>query len=67
MLVASRSASIFITWTYKMNEKEWLDRVRLGAKIYNEGRLHRDFQADEVNKFVEWLYHQYGVAYKKDA
>ena len=49
-----------------MTEKEWLDRVRLGASVYNEGRLHRDFQADEVNKFVEWLYKQYGVVLPKD-
>ena len=50
-----------------MTEKEMLDRVRLGAKVYNEGRLHRDFQADEVNKFVEWLYKQYGIVYTPDA
>lgn len=50
-----------------MTEKEWLDRVKLGSKIYNEQRLHRDFQADEVTKFVEWLYQQYGVVYNPDA
>lgn len=49
-----------------MNEKEWLERVRLGATVYNEGRLHRDFQAAEVDKFVKWLYEQYGVVYKQD-
>ena len=49
-----------------MNEKEWLDRVRLGAKVYNERRLHRDFQADEVNKFVNRLYERYGVVLPKD-
>lgn len=49
-----------------MNEKEWLERVRLGAKVYNEGRLHRDFQATEVDKFVKWLYEQYGVVLPKD-
>lgn len=50
-----------------MTEKEWLERVKLGAKIYNNDRLHRDFQAAEVDKFVEWLYKQYGVVYNKDA
>lgn len=50
-----------------MTEKEWLERVKLGAKIYNNDRLHRDFQAAEVDKFVEWLYQQYGVVYNKDA
>ena len=49
-----------------MNDKDWLDKVKLGAKVYNNGRLHRDFQADEVNKFVEWLYQQYGIVLQKD-
>lgn len=44
-----------------MIDKEWLDKVALGATIYNEERMHRDFQADEVNKFVDWLHQQYGV------
>ena len=50
-----------------MNDKEMLERIRLAAKVYNDGRMHRDFQADEVNKFVEWLYKQYGVVYTSDA
>ena len=44
-----------------MTEKEMLERVKLAAKVYNEGRLHRDFQADEINKFIDWLYQQYGI------
>ena len=56
----------FFIWIFKMNEKEWLERVRLGAKVYNEGRLHRDFQAAEVDKFIKWLYEQYGVVYKSE-
>ena len=59
-------AVAYIIWKDKMNEKEWLERVRLGAKVYNEGRLHRDFQAAEVDKFIEWLYKQYGVVIPKD-
>lgn len=47
-----------------MNDKDWLDKVQLGAKVYNDQRLHRDFQAEEVEKFVEWLYKQYGVVYQ---
>lgn len=47
-----------------MTDKEWLDRVKLGAKVYNENRMHRDFQAEEVNRFVDWLYKQYGVELK---
>lgn len=49
-----------------MTERELLERVKLAAKVYNDQRLHRDFQAAEVDKFVEWLYKQYGVVYTKD-
>ena len=49
-----------------MTEREWLERVKLAAKVYNDQRLHRDFQAAEVDKFVEWLYKQYGVVYTND-
>jgi hypothetical protein len=48
-----------------MNDKEWLDRVVHGCKVYNETRLHTDFQEDEVLKFVEWLHKQYGYSYEK--
>ena len=44
----------------KMNDKEWLDKVTLAARVYNENRMHRDFQADEVNKFVDFLHNTYG-------
>ena len=46
-----------------MTDKEWLDKVKLGAKVYNEKRLHRDFQAAELEKFIKWLHEQYGVVY----
>lgn len=46
-----------------MTDKDWLERVRIGADVYNNQRMHRDFQADEVNKFVEWLYKQYGIVF----
>ena len=48
-----------------MIDREWLDKVALGARVYNEGRLHRDFQSNEVLKFVEWLHKQYGVEHTK--
>lgn len=44
----------------KINDKEWLDKVTLAARVYNEKRMHRDFQADEVNKFVDFLHNTYG-------
>lgn len=48
-----------------MLDKEWLSKVSLGATIYNDGRMHRDFQEEEVLKFVEWLHVQYGIEYTK--
>jgi hypothetical protein len=48
-----------------MNDKEWLDRVALGCTVYNENRLHTDFQEEETLKFVAWLHQQYGIAYTK--
>lgn len=44
-----------------MTEKDMLERVALAAKVYNNGRLHRDFQAEEIEKFISWLYKQYGI------
>jgi hypothetical protein len=48
-----------------MKDKDWLDKVVLGSKVYNEQRLHTDFQEEEILKFVDWLHKQYGVAYEK--
>ena len=48
-----------------MNDKEMLDRVSLAAKVYNQNRLHRDFQEEEIEKFIKWMYEQYGVVYQK--
>lgn len=48
-----------------MTDKEWLDKVVLSATVYNEQRLHTDFQEDEILKFLEWLHKQYGIAYDK--
>lgn len=48
-----------------MKDKEWLDKVVLAATVYNDQRLHTDFQEDEVLKFVDWIHKQYGVAYNK--
>jgi len=48
-----------------MIDKEWLDKVRLGCTVYNDNRLHTNFQEEEVLKFVEWLHNQYGIDYIK--
>jgi len=44
---------------------DWLDKVALGVKIYNETRMHTNFQEEETLKFVEWLHKMYGRAYTK--
>lgn len=49
----------------RLNDKEWLDKVVLGCTVYNDTRLHTNFQEDEVLKFVEWLHKQYGIEYVK--
>lgn len=48
-----------------MTDKIWLDKVHLAAIVYNDSRSHRDFQADEVLKFVEYLHRVYGYEYTK--
>lgn len=50
-----------------MNDKPWLDRVARAALVYNDTRIHRDFQSNEVLKFVEYLYRVYGYEYTKPA
>jgi hypothetical protein len=50
---------------HKINDKDWLEKVKLGSRVYNEQRLCRDFQAQEVDRFVQWLFEQYGVIYNK--
>ena len=48
-----------------MSDKTWLDNVARASLVYNDSRAHRDFQADEVLKFVEWLHRSYGYEYTK--
>lgn len=48
-----------------MKDKEWLDKVVLAANAYNDGRLHTNFQEDEILKFLEFLHKLYGVEYNK--
>lgn len=46
-------------------DKQVLDLIQLGAIVYNEQRLSRDFQDQEVLKFVEWLYKEWGYVYEQ--
>lgn len=49
----------------QMSEKDWLYNLHKASQLYNEQRAHRNFQADEVYKFVEWLHKEYGYFYVK--
>jgi len=49
----------------KISESDWMAQLHRASMLYNEGRAHRDFQADEVYKFVEWLHREYGYTYIK--
>lgn len=51
----------------KQSEHEWIKNLHNLSQMYNQQRLHRDFQADEVYKFVEWVYKEYGYFYSKPA
>lgn len=46
-----------------MTDKEWLSKVALAARVYNEQRLCRDFQAAEIDKFVQWMHKEYGIEF----
>lgn len=48
-----------------MMTKQILEDLRQASKVYNDQRMHRDFQAAEVEKFIKWLYEQYGYEYKE--
>lgn len=46
-------------------EHEWIRELHQLSIMYNEQRPHRDFQADEIYKFVQWIYKEYGYFYSK--
>lgn len=48
-----------------MSNTDWLQLVAQGCSDYNQGRLHTDFQEEEVLKFVQWLHQQHNVEYTK--
>lgn len=50
---------------YMKQEHEWIQDMHRLSILYNEERAHRDFQSDEVYKFIEWVHKQYGYVYLK--
>jgi len=47
-----------------MIDKEWLAKVALGASVY---RTQEDSNSVEIDKFVAWLYKQYGIVQEEKA
>lgn len=45
----------------KINDKEWLDRVYLGYRVYSEEITENQ----NIEDFIKWLYTQYGVVLLK--
>jgi len=50
-----------------MKDKDWLVKVSLAATVYNTDVATTDSQRQEIDKFVTWLYKQYGVELPSDA
>ena len=44
-----------------MKDKDWLDKVLLAANVYKKDIAQYGSHKQEIDKFVEWLYKQYGV------
>ena len=43
-------------------EREWLERMELAAKIYNNKKPN---QAKSVNEFIDYMFEIYGYAHKR--
>ena len=48
-----------------MNDKVFLDRLVAMATMYNDQRMHTNFQEEEILKFLAWIHHAYGYTYEK--
>jgi hypothetical protein len=46
-------------------DKDWLDKVVTAATIYNDQRMHTNFQEEEILKFLVYLHQVYGIEYVK--
>ena len=44
-----------------MRDKELIDRIEMAYKVYEE----RFFSSPEIERFIDWLYIQYGIEKKK--
>ena len=48
----------------KSHEHEWLKRIDLAIKQYNEEHVQYNSHKLELMRFVQWLYKEYGYEYK---
>ena len=48
-----------------MIDKDWLDKVTIAATVYNDQRMHTNFQEEEILKFLQYLHQVYGIVYDK--
>ena len=44
-----------------ISDKDWLDKVLLAADVYKKDIAQYGSHKQEIDRFVEWLYKQYGV------
>jgi len=48
-----------------MNDKVFLDRLVSITTVYNDQRMHTNFQEEELLKFLAWIHKEYGYEYEK--
>ena len=46
-----------------MQDKEFLNRVKIGLDTYIKSEIHEDEKIEILEEFVKWLYNQYGIIY----
>lgn len=44
-----------------MNDKHFLEKIEIAYNVYKQ----KFGQSDDIEKFVHWLYHQYGLTIPK--
>ena len=42
-----------------MTDKEWLEKIGVAYRAY-------PYPSKDIEKFISWLYNQYGIVEKKD-
>ena len=45
-----------------MNDRDWLEKLYRAYVVYEE----RHGDKPEISEFIKWVFHQYGIVYKKE-